>query len=202
MFNQQSAPIEVRLLTKVIDQKDFHSLEKAQITEQYFSIPECTELFRYLKEVFHHPGSVGQVPSRELVLERFPAFYPAASDDSVSILAHELRKEKVRLEILALCQNIQVEADTSPMTAKAKLLSEAAKISALAEVGEDITLAGSYQTLLSNYNSVQDSGGVIGIPFPWHILNEETQGKLKEQFIVLYGRPGSMKSFLAIYMAC
>lgn len=195
-------PIEVRLLTKVVDERDFHSLEKAQITEQYFAIPECIELYRYLKEVFHHPSTVGQVPSRELVQERFPAFAPAPSNDSVSVLAQELRKEKVRIELLALCQNIQVEANTSPMTAKATLLAEASKISALAEVGEDITLAGAFQTLLTNYNTVQNSGGVIGIPFPWHILNEETQGKLNEQFIVLYGRPGSMKSFLAIYMAC
>lgn len=198
------ASIEDRILSRVVDTKDFHSLEKSQITEQYFQIPINKEVYRYLREVYYHPQSVGQVPSRDLVMERFPNtfFFVNGCMDSVPVLAQELRREKVRLELLILSQNIQLEAEKDPLSAKATLLSEAARISALAEVGEDLSLAGSYQTLLTNYEMIQTSGGMIGIPFPWHPVNDETQGMLPEQFVVLYGRPGSMKSFLAIYMAC
>lgn len=196
------APIEVRLLTRVIEDKDFHSLEKAQITQEFFASPECIALYNYIREVYYHPGSAGFVPSKQLIMERFPNMYLAPSADPVPVLAHELRKEKIRIEILSLAQDIMIEADKNPLAAKARLLAESSKISALAEVGEDLSMSSAYQSLLQNYNTVQNSGGILGIPYPWLPVNEETQGKLPGQFIVIYGRPKSMKSFVAIYMAC
>ena len=56
--------LELALITKVIDDRDFHSLEKAQITEEFFTTPEAAELYRYLHSVYHDPTSPGSVPSR------------------------------------------------------------------------------------------------------------------------------------------
>lgn len=201
MFKAEVMPLEYRLVTKVILDKDFSSLEKAQITEEYFNTADCLAVYRYLRETFYNPITAGQVPSIELVKERFPTFVEASNNDTVGILAQELRKEKVRLEVLRLTQTLQSEVDSDPLAAVASLRTGAIKIASLSEVGDDMSLSSAYTFLLSNYDMVQKSGGILGVPYPWPALNTETQGKQGGQFIVLYGRPKSQKSFLAIYMA-
>jgi replicative DNA helicase len=42
---------------------------------------------------------------------------------------------------------------------------------------------------------------VTGIATPWDVLNEDTQGIQKEDFIIIFGRPKSMKSWLAFLIA-
>lgn len=195
-------PIETRIIAKMIEDKDFHALEKAQITEAFFYIEENKAVFRYVRDVFYHPQTVGMVPSKELVSERFPSFYfPPGVTDKVAILATELRTERVRTEIMSLAQHIAEEADADPLKAKSILLAKATEIASMGEVGEDLTMSTAYDVLLHNYETVGSSGGVIGIPYPWPVLNAATQGKKGGDFIVLYGRPKSKKSFLALYMA-
>lgn len=193
--------IELALLTRVIYDRDFHNLEKAQITEEFFQTPLAKEVYRFMRNMYHAPATAGQVPSLELIQMHFPqSFYPFPSNDTVPVLAAELRRQKVRIETLLLTQNIAELAERDPMAAMAALKAEVTKISALAEVGQDMTLAGAYQHLLNTYETVQNSHGVIGIPYPWEPINIETQGMQGGQFIVLYARPKSMKTWLALYM--
>lgn len=194
--------IELALLTRVIYDRDFHSMEKAQITEEFFLTPLAKEVYRFMKTLYHAPETAGHVPSLEMIQMRFPqSFYPFPTNDTVPVLCAELRRQKVRIETLLLAQNVSELAERDPMAAMATLKAEVSKLASLAEVGQDLTLAGSYQHLLSQYNTIQDSHGVVGIPYPWEQLNIETQGMQGGQFIVLYARPKSMKSWLALYMA-
>lgn len=193
--------IELSLLTRVIDDRDFHSLEKAQINEEYFVTNEGRELYRYLRGIYHSPETPGQVPSREFVRMSFPSFYPMHPTDPVPVLASYLRREKVRMSLQTLAQRLTEESELNPMQAMATLKSQTADISALAEVGQDLSLASAFGQLRERYEIVQNASGVIGIPYPWAILNEELQGMQGSQFLVLYGRPKSMKSWVAIYMA-
>ena len=196
-----SGNLEMALLTRVIDDKDYNTLDKAQITEEFFGSPEAREIYRYLREVYRDPITNGQVPSRDAVRMRYPQFYPIEAPDTVAVLAQELRREKVRIDMLTLAQDIAQRAELNPMEAMATLRAEAARISALAEVGQDLSMSGAFNMLLDRYEAVQDSGGLLGIPTPWHVLNEETQGMQPGQFWVLFGRPKSMKTWVACYMA-
>jgi replicative DNA helicase len=189
------------LISRVIQDKDFHSLEKMQINEEYFSSREVAQVFRYIRDIYHSPETAGEVPSLAMVQLKYPAFAFHPSDDSVPLLASKLREEKIRAELLNLSSILEQEAQTNPAAAMATLKTQVSRLSALAEVGEDLSIAGAYQMLLSQYETVQDSGGIIGIPYPWHPLNEETQGMQGGQFIVLYGRPKSMKTWVAIDIA-
>jgi replicative DNA helicase len=193
--------IELALITRVIVDGDFHTLDKVQITEEFFSNAEALEVYRYLKGVYYDPASVGCVPSIEMVQYRFPAFRPFMTNDSVPVLASQLRQEKMRIDLLMLSQNLQVEAERNPLEAIASLRTESARISALAEAGEDLSMAGVSRMLREQYETVAQTGGVIGIPYPWEVLNTETQGMQGGQFIILYGRPKSMKTWVAIWMA-
>jgi replicative DNA helicase len=195
-----SESIELALLTRVMVDSDFHSLEKARIDESFFTNDIAREVYKYLRETYHAASTQGHVPSLEMTRTRFPSFYGAQPYDTVPVLSSELRRGRVQMELLALAQNLALKASTDPMAAMAELRAESAKIASLSEVGEDLSMASAYNMLLNTYDTVQSSSGMLGIPYPWDALNEETQGMQNGQFIVLYARPKSMKTWLGIYM--
>jgi replicative DNA helicase len=197
--------LDFALMAKVIHTGDFGSLEKLQITEEYLPTPACQEVFRYIRETYHAPSTAGMVPSAVIIASRFPGFHILRNEDipdSIPILAQELRKEYLKFRLQHLAGEINAKADLDPQAALAELKSGSANLSSIAEVNQDLTMAGAYNELLTRYELVQDSEGMLGIPYPWAPLNEETQGMQGGQFIVLYGRPKSMKSWIGIYMAC
>lgn len=196
-----SANIEMALLTQVIRQQDFHNLEKAQINESFFSNPQAIEIFRHLRDTYHSPQTSGLIPSEVMVRHQYPTWFPFDSQDPVPILAAQLRKEHMKMELLGGAQTIMELADRDPMSAMAKLKEEATRISALAEVGSDLSMSAAYDLLLNNYETVQNSHGITGIPYPWDPLNEETQGMKPGDYIILYGRPKSMKTWVSLYIA-
>ena len=194
--------LELCLLTRVITDSDFHSIEKARIDENYFTTSEAREVFRYLWDVYHAPNTAGLIPSLDMVQHRFHGFYPAHAPDPVPLLCEQLRVERIRNELLTLSQELSVEAQTDPLSAMTKLRARSSELSSLGEAGEDMSLSNAYGYMWNRYQTVAATGGMMGIPYPWTPLNLETQGMQGSQFIVLYGRPKSMKSWIGIYMGC
>jgi replicative DNA helicase len=196
-----SANIEHALITKVVQDHDFDSLEKLQINASFFSTGESRMVFEYLRDTYHHPLTAGQVPTVEMVQHRFASFIPVYAPDTVAILAQELRREKLRMDILTLAQTIHMEAEKDPMAALASLKIATQSLASMADVGQDLSMAGAYNQLRDKYDTVATAGGVIGIPYPWQQLNVETQGMQEGQFIVIYGRPKSMKTWVSLHVA-
>jgi replicative DNA helicase len=193
--------LEHALLTRIIHDGDFHSLEKARIDESFFMSSEAREVYRYLRDQYHSASTTGLVPSLDMVTHRFPAFYPALPPDAVPLLCEQLRYERVQSELMSLAQELTVLAQTNPMEAKVKLHEKASVIASISEAGHDMAMATSFQSIWDRYNMVANCKGMLGIPYPWQPLNEELQGMQDSQFIVLYGRPKSMKTWMALYMA-
>lgn len=196
-----SANIELALLTRVGETGDFHTLEKTQINESFFLTPEAREIYRFLRDLYHAPATAGKVPTIDYMRWKFPQAYLSAPQEEVSILCEQVRQDKLRIELLSLAQTINDRANLDTAGVISELRSKSIEISSLAEAGEDLSMAAAYDMLWNHYSTVQNSQGLLGIPYPWAALNEETQGMQAGQFIVLYGRPKSMKSWLGIYIA-
>jgi hypothetical protein len=196
-----NANIELALITQVIDTEDFKTLEKMKIDESFFSSPEAQEAYRFIRDIYRNPDTVGNTPTRELLNFHYPTFRFHATNDAVSVLCQQLRTLKVKLEVELLAQTLMEEANTNPIAALATLRAESARIGSLSETSADFSLAGAAHTLREEYEAIASAGGVTGIPFPWEALNEETQGMHPGDFIVLYGRPKSMKTWVALFIA-
>lgn len=195
------ANFEHHLISQVLQTRDFHTVQKLQIDESYFTIPETKEIYRYIRDTYMGAATNGQVPSIDMARERFPGAYLPASPDSVAILCQQLRRDRLQTELLKLSQDLQTLANTDPGEAITVLRAESAKLASLAEVGQDMSISSMGQTLLEKYETVQSSNGLLGIPYPWGPMNDETQGMQPGQFIVIYGRPKQMKSWVALNMA-
>jgi replicative DNA helicase len=193
--------IEHALLSKVIETREFRILEKAKIDESYFFTPEGQEVYRFIRDIYHATATAGSVPSRELVQQQFRSFPFFNSNDDVAVLTEILRKGKIAVEVQMLAERLMMTVGTNPLEALADLRAATPGLSALADQSEDFSMAAAYNMLKARYEMVQGSKGVIGIPYPWQPLNEATQGMKRQNFIVVYGRPKSMKTWWALKIA-
>jgi hypothetical protein len=67
---------------------------------------------------------------------------------------------------------------------------------------EDRVLSASVEALAESYRQREENTGYKGIPYPWDVLNYETGGMLESEFVVFYGRPKSMKTWVLLSCAC
>jgi replicative DNA helicase len=193
--------IELALLTKVVDERDFHTLEKAKIDESFFHAPEAQEVYRYIRDMYHAQATAGCIPSRELLAAYYPTFPFFNSTDNIAVLVEQLRRSQISLQVGLLAQELMNKADIAPLEALATLRADGPRISALAERSEDYSMSAAARLLRDRYDLVSEAKGVIGIPYPWQVLNEATQGMKPQNFIVIYGRPKSMKTWFALKLA-
>lgn len=196
-----AANLEYQLLSKIIDTQDFHTVERFKIDESYFFSPECREVFTFIKDNFRARETMGSVPSLDTVKRWFPSFPYAPSADTLETLCDQLKIVRLRSQIMVLAEELSMMANTDPKEAIATLREAATQLSNEHEGTDGLLLSQSYKALLEEYELISQNKGLTGLPWPWEVLNEETQGIHKGEFIVLYGRPKSMKTWIGLLIA-
>lgn len=197
-----AANIEHQLICKIIEIQDFHTVVKLKVEESFFlSDSQTKEAFRFLRDHYHNEHTYGSVPSWQLFQQRFYGFPWAYSYDSLPTLCQELRRHKMRADLLAVVDEVQQTADTDPVVAMSLMREAVTRMSTEHEITSDLLLSSAYEQLKADYDTIASAQGVTGIPYPWDILNDDTQGMHPGNFIVLYGRPKSMKTWVALCVA-
>jgi len=195
-----AASLEYQAVSKIVERQDFHTVEKRKITEDFFFSPECRQIFLYLKTHFHAKPTFGSVPSFQLISQIFPGFQYTPSNDSLDTLLDQVRLAKMRIEALDWGEKILKLAEHNPRKAAEALREAAAEMSSHHETSNELLLSDAYDILLDNYNTVASGHGITGLPWPWMPLNDATQGMHPGEFILIFGRPKSMKTWLALYV--
>lgn len=202
-----AASVEHQLICKIIELQDFHTVEKLKINESFFlsdpsNISQTREAFKFLRDHYHNETTFGSVPSWQILQQRFYGFPWVHSHDTIPTLCQELRRIRLRSQVLTLADELNQKADVDPYAAMNAVREAASQLASQHEMSSDLLLSGAHEKLLQEYQLVQNGQGIIGIPWPWDILNDDTQGMQDGQFIVIYGRPKSMKTWMALYTAC
>lgn len=197
-----AANIEHEILCKIVEQQDFHTVEKLKIDESFFlSDSQTKEVFRFIREHFHNEHTYGSVPSWALLQTRFYGFPWVYSYDTLPTLCQELRRNKMRVEIQNVADEAMQLADTDPGAAFAVMRETVTRMSSSHEITNDMLLSGAVEQIQADYDMLANAHGLTGIPYPWQILNDDTQGMQPGQFIIIYGRPKSMKTWIALCIA-
>ena len=202
-----AANVEHQLVCKIIETQDFHTVEKLKIDEGFFLgdpnvVSQTREVFRFIRDHYHNEITYGSVPSWMLVQQRFYGFPWVASNDSLATLCQEVRRYKLRAQVMMLADELNQKADVDPATALNVIREAATTLSTQHELSNDMLLSAVGEKLYAEYQMVSQGQGLTGIPWPWAILNDDTQGIHDGQFIVIYGRPKSLKTWMALYIAC
>lgn len=191
---------ELRLIAKIIAQRDFKSVVKSKITSKLFSEPEARAMFEYLWQYYFSQRHPGSIPTRMHMKEKFPTFDPKLGKDAESALEACDRVKTLYLstQLSRLNDEIATMAMSDPRKALERMRSGMLKLQSVSSSSRDVILSDVADELIREYDAVKNAEGVIGVPWPWKELNERTGGMKDEDFILIYGRLKSMKSFMAI----
>lgn len=196
-----AANLEYQVISKILENQDFHMVEKKKITEDYFFAPEARQIFGTISNHFNAPQTFQSVPSFQLIQQTYPGFQYSASSDTLATLLEQLRLAKMRVELIEVADKITQYADFNPRLGLDSIREAAAELSSRHEETNDLLLSGAFDELWEDYQMVATNKGVTGLPWPWDPLNKATQGIHKGNYYVIYGRPKNMKTWVALYIS-
>jgi replicative DNA helicase len=217
------ANAEYQLLSKIIEDGELSVAIEEGITEDYFGVVEARSVFAYLMDYFQSTKTRSLVPERDLVEGKFPTVeLPTPSDrTTVKALCQEVREEYLRVKMEDIMNQAIETYDEEPHFALTRLIQDAKTLQETSEESRDLILADSTESMKREYLMVQEARGMLGIPWPvgWgyhtdngrpkilkktgrqhHPLNEQSGGMRGGDFILLYGRPKSMKTWALVDM--
>ena len=194
---------EMQLLSRVIQAGELAAVIDWGIGDQDFRTNEGKSVWRYLAGYYANPNTRGAVLGPQAFRAVFPQF-PIYDDPSMTIeaLCFEVRRSHIIAEareaVLALTENIEVD----PAGAIAVLHSHMQTLLALGDTkNHDVTFTDAMTKLLTKYEKVKNNLYAFAkMPWPWDVMNEVTGGIQEDDFIVLYGRPKSMKTWVLVVL--
>lgn len=177
---------EAALLSKIL--KDENALPQVldqRVSDELFV--GYPLLWGYMMETYAKHGGL---PPIDFVEQKFPDFsFQALQDTPVSFLVEELKKRHIHNLIT---DSIRTQADflktKDPYSALEAMRSTLMRADVDTRPSFDMNFAEDIDERLKRYDEAEKAGGVTGIPTPWDILNDVTQGFQSEDLIMIAGR--------------
>jgi replicative DNA helicase len=191
---------ELRLISKIVDSGDLKEVLDAGVTIDHFRVRECRILFKAILDYYHGVETKGYVPTRDYMEARHGDI-PLAPPDRLGIgpVLAEFRDIYVRGELENLSLFI-ADHLREPDKALTHLHQKVRDLSRGRRTIKDVVVADAVADALLRYESSRNTA-IHGIPYPWAVLNHETRGLNNGEFIVLYGRPKSLKTWVLLKIA-
>lgn len=191
---------ELLLISKILETKDFATVERLKVTDDSFLTSECRAAFKYLKKFYHNSTTFGHLPSPELFRQTFSGF-PIYEDipDSVEVLCHEIKTRQLRKDLEETAERILLYANNNDPFGGFNFLRERGiTLTSDYEVNEDLPLAESADILEEEYRLAEENKGILGIPWPWARLNDVTMGIQKGHLIYVRAKAKTGKTTEAV----
>lgn len=192
------AGFEHQLVSKIIESGQVAAALDWGISADDFLLPENRQLFIEIVDLFQLME--GATPGVNYVREMFPT-YPFVHDTGMTVpaLCSLVRKNRVD----AQAKMIAEELLTDGVGPTERINTAIRKLTELAELGEarncDIMFADALTEIESDYEKAARGELSNNLSFPWQWVTRETGGIEDEDYIVLYGRPKSFKSWVLAY---
>lgn len=191
-------PLGQLLLSKVLETGDFAALLKHRIDPRAnFIDPVEQAIFETIREHYYSQNHFGELPSVEFLKDLYPEFAYTPPEDSVESLCEQIKIWTASRELNDLGNRI-IEWSEQPDYAISLIRDELGKITSRYVSSRDVNFAEGAQELVDDLRRVRENKAMLGLPYPWKTLNEETMGMQAGDYIVLYGRPKNMKSWVGL----
>jgi hypothetical protein len=194
---------EMQLVSRIVRTGDLSVVLDWGITDADFRTNEAKSVFRYVAGYYADAKTRGSVLGERVFADVFPQLQ--LYDDhsmTTAALCHEVRRGRIigeaREAVLALTENVEVD----PIASMAALNVQIQTLLALGEAkNHDLFASAAVDGLLDRYMKVKNNQFAFArMPWPWEIMNEVTGGIQEDDFIVAFGRPKNMKTWVLVYI--
>jgi len=194
--------IEQQLISRIVRTGNIAEVVEWGITYDDFKSEHTKGAFAHLYQFYTHPASRGAVMGVESFRVYMPTFVPCDDPSmTTAALCSMVRKNRLAIEATNAAGRLMEGVQIDPEQAIAE---HQRAMQTLIELGaqgnRDIRFSDAMPRLWSQYQQAEQGFATNPIVYPWDALNQETLGIANDDFIVFYGRPKSMKSWVLAYL--
>ena len=190
---------EIRLINKILLTSDYSTVEKLKVDKDFFKDKECRDAFEYIRNYTKSVNTYGYVPSQQIFSKKYPGFLLLDEvHENIPVLCAELRDSLMKTQLDVIIEQASMlrgepykviemlQSSVSDMLSQHTANNRIMKIE---ECGD---------MLLEDLKRLSENNGIMGIPWPFPSLNEQTMGIKKGDWIIEYGRPKSGKTSIVV----
>jgi len=197
-----AADNEVRLISKVIRDRDLGYLLERGVKDDWFFVEENQQIWKFIR---NHFSKYGEVPTAVTLLDNYPTYRLLKVDDSVSYLLDQLIAYRNRQTLIDTVQaagsSIKEVADNDVIT---EILTSGIHKVALTGGSEshDVNLSSNTEQRLEDYRNIKlRPNGLIGMASGFNTIDLATGGLQGGQLVTIIAPPKTGKSVLALQVA-
>lgn len=191
---------EPALITKIIDEKDIRTPIKYKITTEFFTDSQCRATYAWLMDWFRNPA-YGDTPSWDSFFDVFNSFERVDIEDSTVALCDKLRGQKLYNDISGVINDVSTRTRGDSIDGFSALRGHTARLTAEHTVDDSADVRSRVDDIRKEYLAMKEQpDGLKGRAYPWPALNHATLGCQDGQYVMLYGRPKSGKTWLLLEM--
>lgn len=172
------------------------------ITSEDFQTSEGRALFQHLLAYFNMPETRGAILGPNALRQVYPTFQ-LVDDGSMTIesLCHEVRKNRCKVELRETLARAAELNEADPLQALNAILERSTYLQRLnGGRTTDVFAADALERIIRTYELKEAGHNMSICSWPWEPLQEESGGVEKDDYVVIYGRPKSMKSWVLAYL--
>lgn len=194
---------ELELISNIVETEDFSTVKRLGVTKDLFTLDSAKEAFEWIWDEYHNPKQRGEVPTKNRLLRKFPDFDYSVSRDSITALVGDIQTLRAQVDLNKLIEDMSQQnlEGADPSIILESFVPRLRDLKVRTSDDNGLSLVDGAALLRQEYGTRKTAGGITGIPYPWEVMNLPTGGMQNEEFIVIYGRPGNMKTWLACAIA-
>ena len=197
---------ELQLIGKIVEDGDLDTPCRIfGIDSGHFENADAALIFQDLFDWWHNRRHYGEVLPLSWIEEHYPGVDIPDPSSKMDTLCDIVKQGHVRKRLTRISDGLwdQLKDDADPRDAMDYLLEEVSRLQQDSiEAAEDIDFgATSADAIRQKVRLLENAGGMLGFPWPWEVMNEDTQGVVDTELYVLYGRPKSLKTWVLSVIA-
>lgn len=196
---------QMALCSRIVKSGDITSVLNYGITEDDFTEPKAKSLWNLIAAYYMQPETRGAVITPTMMQMWFPTLI--TQDDMpgmpVQALCFEVRRSRVITsanDAFMKCTeelSVPTSAPLEPLQLLHKRLGELISLGTSAST--DVSFATGYANIIKKMQLAASGVDLSIAPWPWQPLQDATFGLQPDDYIILYGRPKSMKTWVLAF---
>jgi hypothetical protein len=197
---------ELQLLSAIVrgpsSPELWEQAQKLGLSFKMFSSIEVKQVWSFVDKHYRRPHNFGHIPSIQTLTEQFSYLDLPEPLENFDDLCDKVRVGYLRRMAENAVKDYVDNVSVEPVIAIAKLHGELGEIQERVSVEKDIDFnETALRDTLEEMQSIEESEGLTGMPWPWSRLNIATGGIQDGDFIMVWALPKSMKTWFGLIIA-